>query len=1092
MDPYGQNQGGLGSYGFSAPAAQYPQMAGVAGHHAGFNYSPAYDVGYGPGNRVGGWGVGATVGAMGLGMSAMGFLPGAAGNLFNPIGGAISGWGAGGRAGMGLMGRVGMAGLYAAPALAVGAAASHVFKQMSMGAQEQGNIDRIAGQFNFTNPASRSGKGFNRSDSMQMGNMVREMAHMPEMLTSVSELSRIMEKVTGMGLMQGVRDVTSFNQKFKQTVESLRTVAKMIGSTMEDALKVVGESRASGFYSNADILKNAAMRSATASMTGMSQSQIGQLQAFGSQTAKAYGGTRKYGAENARRTADMVGQANQMGILSNEAIIEITGQSGPEGIQALSGSLTEATYKMASKGNLGTALALGLAKMENGRMVGIDSSLTGKVASGEMGIDSVLARGHKLMGSNKARLSYWGNRHKYKADMASQIGVLGQMGMMKSLAGKMGLGNNPDAMSILAEKFNLSHEQSEAAALLFKNKDKIETQILMERDTHIQQSGINAVTRDGSWDAFRKKLGTKIGNAINAPLKEFGVSVKSYFERETDTVLDQLSGLYKTEITKLGSDFHLKSRMGSTEHQQLEAGILGYARGIKTDRPGFLGGIVHLIGSASGQDKSPGYRRRVALQAHGIHEVDEGKAAERLSASLLSGEYGREQGEKLAKWEEATRNAAAKGGGDFSPGMKAGSKYNTYTNATESLRSFMHKTASDTMTESELAAKLKTLPGVADAASNARMTPVNMYWGYRNNEKINFGPKIKGDLDVSKMDLEQLSRGERVATQRNLESTLAAELPDFGAIRKMYSNGDLHKAVFGAKGDGVGGLFDPNDSRARDAVATVRSKGTLTADQQARLKVIGLDEGLINSNKLLLNGAAGTTKDQNQRILKAAALSFMNSQDATDQEERDKGKRLYDRVSSEDVAGFIKRKTSGDDETDFEGGASLQQVHSTFGQMAEHLRRNGVLGKDADGKPISDNFDYSKAVAGTFGEMLKWDTKHGKKVASEYAAQMGSEVAGVYRSGVARQAQFASAKGEGRSLTALVPEGLRDDERVKKLFGDGKLLPKENEHALNLRIMEAQHRRIKPGTSVGGVASSLEKLAKHVENIATIMGGKVE
>ena len=51
---------------------------------------------------------------------------------------------------------------------------------------------------------------------------------------------------------------------------------------------------------------------------------------------------------------------------------------------------------------------------------------------------------------------------------------------------------------------------------------------------------------------------------------------------------------------------------------------------------------------------------------------------------------------------------------------------------------------------------------------------------------------------------------------------------------------------------------------------------------------------------------------------------------------------------------------------------------------------------------------------------------------------------------------------------------------------------KENEHALNLRIMEAQHRRIKPGTSVGGVASSLEKLAKHVENIATIMGGKVE
>ena len=203
-----------------------------------------------------------------------------------------------------------------------------------------------------------------------------------------------------MGVMGGVRSAQEFQKRFKDTVSTLKDVSKIMATTMEDATKFFEEARRSGIYNPSMIRQNAMQRQFTAGVTGMSQDQVGALQFAGSQISFGYGGTRGSGAQSALRSARQIGMANELGILSNERIEELTGMGGAAGISSMATSMTDAAQRMAV-GGLGTAMSIALAQQDKkGNFTGaMDESLVQKVRMGGITKNELLSMARKKTSS---------------------------------------------------------------------------------------------------------------------------------------------------------------------------------------------------------------------------------------------------------------------------------------------------------------------------------------------------------------------------------------------------------------------------------------------------------------------------------------------------------------------------------------------------------------------------------------------------------------------------------------------------------------------------------------------------------------------
>ena len=530
---------GLGAQGFSG---------GFSG--SGYSYGGAMSGSYGPGNSFGN---SVVSGMGGIGNAFFGSM-GAIGG----IGGAALGFRAGGLRGAMMGGAVG----FGAGSL-IGMAGSHVTNSFMEGAHEQSAIERTLSQFQFQNQQSRTGRGFSRSDSMQIGNMVRQMERVPEMLTSFGELNKIMDKMGQMGLMQGVRDAGQFMDKFRATIHTLKDLSKMIGTTMEGALKAFGEARLSGFYSQGDIVKNVLNRQITGSLTGMTQEQVGALQQYGSQIGHAAGGSRRSGARNALRTAGQLGMANQMGILSNDMIVEMTGKEGSEGIQDLSAQMTQLGYRM-GRSNVGQALTLALGEMEDGRYTGrMDENLVARVRSGELGLGELrrLARG-KARG-RRAKLSFAAHKERLRSEMVGAVGSEGIGMQLQEILGDRGW-SNPDATNLVMQRFGASEEQANLLQKLLPSLDEIGMNMRHQGSAQARNSARQVIMKERySMHAIKHKVFKKIEHKLTDPFKDAGTAVRDYITNAYEGFVDELTGQYTATLTKGTADLVRNSMMGS-------------------------------------------------------------------------------------------------------------------------------------------------------------------------------------------------------------------------------------------------------------------------------------------------------------------------------------------------------------------------------------------------------------------------------------------------------------------------------------------------------------------------------------------------
>lgn len=597
---YGLGATGMGQGGFG------PQ---------GYNYGGGWGSGYGPGNSFGNsmtsaiGGVGNAVGGvMKFGGSLAGGIVG--GMFGGPVGAAVGSF-AGGLA---------------------GGAIQHVAGSFMEGAHEQSAIERTLSQFQFQNAGSRTGRGFNRSDSMAIGNMVRQMERIPEMLTSFGELNRLMDKMGQMGLMQGVRDAGEFMRKFRDTTATLKDLAKVMGTTMEGALQAFGEARMSGFYSKGDITRNVLNRQITSSITGMNQSQIGGLQAYGAEMAHSLGGSRAGGARNMLRTAGQLGMANQMGILTNDQIMEMTGKEGAAGLEELSGQMSALSYKMGNS-NVGQALTLALGKMSNGRYTGeMDQELVERVRRGELGLDELKSMARSKASTRGAKLSFAAHKNRLRTEMAGAVGSEGISMQLQEILGERGW-QNPDATNLVMQRFGASEEQANLLQKMMPNLQGIGSQIALAGKNEQRNVAMNSAMAEHGWDAIKHRIGKKISHYTTDWAKDIGRGVRDYFQNWADDFLDDLSGRYTTYVTKRVADAVKFNSAGLSKMASSTAEVNRLVGGMRMDvgaSGGFSGLLArgaHYFGGGTTQGENLDYVMHNALGGRMLHHQGGGVLA---------------------------------------------------------------------------------------------------------------------------------------------------------------------------------------------------------------------------------------------------------------------------------------------------------------------------------------------------------------------------------------------------------------------------------------------------------------------------------
>jgi len=540
---------------------------GTFGGHSPVSYAPTgmTGPGFGGGTKM----AGGAMSLMGGAASAV------SGMMFDPFSAAMAGSGIApslfGRSAIGMMAGGGLAG----GAAAAGAAflpmyaAQKGIQAFVGGGQQQQAIGSALGNFGFQNTNSRTGQGFSRDDAQQIGNQVRAIAYIPEMMTSVEELTKLIPKLKSSGMMSGVRDASEFNSRFKEAVKTLRDVSRVMGTSMEEATQFFEHSRSVGFLGRTDQIKNAMNVQFTAAQTGMSSQQVMQLQQGGAQMAVGRGIRRQAGATAVTNMAQQFGRGMQSGNISQADLEDMTGVSGEAAVGAAAQQMTEKLARFAESTAAGRASMMGLADFDDkGRYKGINKELAQKYATGEVSKEDLMRR---IAGfSSQQKISASRKVGSMAIEFAGATGPGGAMSFMKNVLAEGG--HTGEAGKFMMQKYGFSEVEvdvmSQMEGMGMSGSDEDRKKKAFERKRQMEAD--IADRTDPS--KIMSRIGTKLKSSVGLTRAEQeGAKMFSFIGKAYDEFVDDVVGRYSMELSEKGAQRLLQSFQSQKGKEDMKA-----------------------------------------------------------------------------------------------------------------------------------------------------------------------------------------------------------------------------------------------------------------------------------------------------------------------------------------------------------------------------------------------------------------------------------------------------------------------------------------------------------------------------------------
>ena len=333
---------------------------------------------------------------------------------------------------------------------------------MSSGMRQTNQVNQMFGGMQFANMGGDpgTGRGFSQNSlgAIQRGIGAID-ANNP--FISMSDAVRATERFTDMGMHQGVQDAERMAKKITEMGKTMHQMARIMGTSMEEAGQAMGSMRSSGFYSASDVMGN------TTSMNvmrgyGMTSDRFSGMQASGASATRSAQMSGRAGAGFVTSSAMDIMGGIRAGTISGEQIMDITGGRDPlEAAQIMAQQSLGATMQGFS-GSGGRSILAAIGTMKDGKYTGgVDANLMRKGATGQLTYHDTTRIGAGKIGSGRgAQLSFEANQQDIM-DSALQNPEASNMllGILRSQAKEMKDESDEMVQQLAKTQFNMDRRQ---------------------------------------------------------------------------------------------------------------------------------------------------------------------------------------------------------------------------------------------------------------------------------------------------------------------------------------------------------------------------------------------------------------------------------------------------------------------------------------------------------------------------------------------------------------------------------------------------------------------------------------------------------
>lgn len=491
------------------------------------------------------------LGLMGLDPISMGMRAGgtAMGGGFGMAGGAMAGMAVGGGA------MLGMAGV------------SYMANQVSAGMQQTQQFNNsMRGSYSFFNPHSDTGRGFSGGDIRGIGDNIRTMAgshigggmggdmNQFQSGPGFNELGRLAANMGRMGLADGVRNAKEFNEKFRDMIKTVTTIATEMGTTLEEAQKAMASMKGSGIFKNQGGVSGAIRNASIAG--GLATTEVTGMMNVGSQIGRMYGGTGRQGAMGGINAISQVGSAVQVGALSEEDIYNATGQTGAEGRRAMASQQLMQTGEFLKSGK-GRYLLASLA----GKNGNLDSDSVANFMSGGMSVDDTRGAAHKNL-AKVGRANFIRNEGRLRGSVMEEFGGLAPAMAMMGWAQGKGIDINSMGdreMLFMQRQMGMGRDEADSLVKMARMMPELLQSLrnakeddagMQEHLLRAQGSGIEGIKR--KLEAARDNVNNEMQKAGQAILNSATDAIASWGNRLADTYEEHsIEGIRETQRTAM-------------------------------------------------------------------------------------------------------------------------------------------------------------------------------------------------------------------------------------------------------------------------------------------------------------------------------------------------------------------------------------------------------------------------------------------------------------------------------------------------------------------------------------------------------------
>lgn len=262
---------------------------------------------------------------------------------------------------------------------AIGAAANAIIDNVTIQRQVEDAIERASQRYTFGNASNiATGRGWDARTQADIARFVRRDLLNREFLRQ-ADFAEIFEGIFEANLDFNVRSAEDFKNKFTKVTQVLVNISRQLETTLEEAVKFLGEIQRSGFYTVADQAEQLWRTTALARYSGLSNEQMLQAYQIGSTISRSYGFHGSLGALiQSNVLATIQRRPEYMAPLERQQYLENIQEIG--GSEQLATSVTQLFMNMAND----PLINLAMYAMTDTESMTINPELFARFISGEL------------------------------------------------------------------------------------------------------------------------------------------------------------------------------------------------------------------------------------------------------------------------------------------------------------------------------------------------------------------------------------------------------------------------------------------------------------------------------------------------------------------------------------------------------------------------------------------------------------------------------------------------------------------------------------------------------------------------------------